>query len=79
MHVYLEYDELSRCPNVGPHLHPLNLPPEDAEHEEHEEDGVYDEGELDHPHGNPGHILQGGRLQRISGRGGERTGDKEGE
>ena len=79
MHVYLEYDELSRCPNVGPHLHPLNLPPEDAEHEEHEEDGVYDEGELDHPHGDPGHVLQGGRLQRVGGRGGERTGDKEGE
>ena len=63
--IYLKYDELSRCPNISSHLHPLDLPPEDAEHEEHEEDGVDDEGELDHPHRDPGHILQGGRLQRI--------------
>ena len=76
--IYLEYDELSRCPDVGPNLHPLDLPPDHAENEEHQEDGVDDEGELDHPLRDPGHVLQGGRLQRVIRWGGEGTGDKEG-
>ena len=59
-YTYLEDDELPGCPDMSPRPQPVNLPPEDAEEEEKEEDGVHHQGGLDDPHGDSGDILKGG-------------------
>ena len=74
---YLEDDQLSGCPDVGPSSQPLYLLPDHAVYEEQQEDGVNDKSALHHPHGDPVDVLQGGGLAGVLGRGGEGAGDEE--
>ena len=56
---HLENDELSGSPDMSSPSQPLYLIPDNAVDEEHEEQGVDDEGALHDPHGDSVNVLQG--------------------
>ena len=73
----LENDELSGGPHLGPSPQPLDLIPDHAVDEEHQEDGINDQGALHHPHGDSVDVLEGGGLAGVVGWGGEGASDEE--
>ena len=68
---------MSGSPDMGSSSQPLYLIPDDAVHEEQQEDGINDESTLDNPHGDSVNILKGCCLGWVVRGGGEGTGDEE--